>query len=87
LELGEVFDSFTVTVNGRAVTIDQISAEGDVGSYLKAGANSITVRVATTLNNRLANLDTDVANRGIVQPYGLLGPVRLRPYSQSTVWK
>jgi hypothetical protein len=81
LELGEVFDSFTVTVNGRAVTIDQISA------YLKAGANTITVRVATTLNNRLANLDTDVANRGIVQPYGLLGPVRLRPYSQTTVWK
>ncbi len=87
LELGQVFDSFTVTVNGQAVSIDQISAEGDVGPYLKAGANTITVRVATTLNNRLANLDSDVANRGIVQPYGLVGPVVLTPYSQATVWK
>jgi hypothetical protein len=87
LELGEVFDSFTVTVNGQPVTINQISAQGDVGSFLKAGANTITVRVATTLNNRLADLDGDVANRGIVQPYGLLGPVRLTPYSRTTVWK
>ena len=87
LELGEVFDSFTVTVNGQRVTINQISAQADVGSYLKAGANTITVRVATTLNNRLADLDTDVANRRIVQPYGLLGPVRLTPYVQTAVWK
>ena len=87
LELGQVFDSFTVTVNGQAITIDQISAEGDVGPHLKAGANTITVRVATTLNNRLANMDSDVANRGIVQPYGLVGPVVLTPYSQATVWK
>ena len=87
LELGEVFDSFAVTVNGQPVTINQISAQGDVGSYLKAGANTIVVRVATTLNNRLADLDSDVANRGIVQPYGLLGPVRLTPYVQTTIWK
>ena len=33
-----------VTINGRPVTINQISAQGDVGSYLKAGANTITVR-------------------------------------------
>ena len=61
LTLGEVFDSFTVTVNGQAVAIDQISAEADAGPYLKAGANTLTVRVATTLNNRLASLDPDVA--------------------------
>jgi hypothetical protein len=35
----------------------------------------------------LADLDSDVANRGIVQPYGLVGPVRLTPYSLTTVWK
>jgi hypothetical protein len=87
LTLGEVFDSFTVTVNGQAVAIDQISAEADAGPYLKAGANTLTVRVATTLNNRLASLDPDVASRGIVQPYGLIGPVRLVPYGQTTVWK
>jgi len=87
LSLGEVFDSFTVTINGHAAPMDQIDAEGDVGPYLKAGRNTIAVRVATTLNNRLAKLDEDVANRGLVQPYGLAGPVVLKPYEQAVVWK
>ena len=87
LSLGEVFDSFTLTVNGQAVPIDQISAAGDVGPYLKAGRNTIAVRVATTLNNRLAKIDKDVAKRGIVQPCGLVGPVTLKPYGKATVWK
>lgn len=87
LSLGEVFDSFTLTVNGTAVSIDQISAEADIGPYLKRGRNTIVVRVATTLNNRLAKLDDDVAKRGLVQPYGLVGPVVLKPYGQATVWR
>jgi hypothetical protein len=86
LSLGEVFDTFTVMVNGRMIPIDQISAESDIGPYLKAGQNSIIVRVATTLNNRLAKVDDNVANRGLVQPYGLVGPVRLTPYGTATVW-
>ena len=87
LSLGEVFDTFIVTVNGRTIPIDQISAESDIGPYLKAGRNTIAVRVATTLNNRLAKIDDDVANRGLVQPYGLVGPVRLTPYGTATVWR
>jgi hypothetical protein len=86
LKLGEVFDSFTLTVNGNAVSIDQLAAAADIGRYLKAGGNTIMVRVATTLNNRLAKIDEGVANRGLVQPYGLVGPVVLTPYSQTTVW-
>jgi len=85
LSLGEVFDSFTLMVNGTSVPIDQISAEADVGPYLRAGANTIAMRVATTLNNRLAALDDSVAQRGMVQPYGLVGPVVLRPYAQASV--
>jgi hypothetical protein len=85
LSLGEVFDTFTLTVNGVAVPIDQLSAEADIGPYLKAGRNTIAVRVATTLNNRLAKIDEDVANRGLVQPYGLVGPVRLTPYGTAVV--
>ena len=73
-------------VNGRTIPIDQISAEVDIGPYLKAGQNSIAVRVATTLNNRLARIDDDVATRGVVQPYGLVGPVRLTPYGTVAVW-
>jgi hypothetical protein len=86
LSLGEVFDSFTLTVNGKAVPIDQLSAEADVGPYLKAGPNTIAVRIATTLNNRLAKIDDDVARRGLAQPYGLVGPIVLIPYRQVRVW-
>ncbi len=86
LSLGEVFDTFTLTVNGRAVPIDQLSAESEIGPYLRAGLNRIEVRVATTLNNRLARIDSDVAKRGLAQPYGLVGPVRLILYGKATVW-
>ena len=85
LSLGEVFDSFTLTINGKPVPIDQLSAETEVGPYLKAGKNTIAVRVATTLNNRLAEIDDAVAKRGLVQPYGLVGPVLLTPYKQAPV--
>jgi hypothetical protein len=74
-------------VNGQNVPIDQLAAVADIGPYLKAGRNSIAVRVATTLNNRLAKVDESVANRGLVQPYGLVGPVVLTPYGQATVWR
>lgn len=87
LGLGEVFDTFVVMVNGRTIPFDQLSAEGEIGPWLKAGRNTIAVRVATTLNNRLATIDDDVAARGLVQPYGLVGPVRLTPYGTATVWK
>ncbi|MEG9431688.1 glycosyl hydrolase [Terriglobus sp. ADX1] len=77
LRLGEVMDSFQLKVNGKAVPANQISAAVEVGRYLHAGANTIEVRVATTLNNRLSQLDTDVRKRKIVQEYGLIGPVVL----------
>ncbi len=85
LSLGEVFDTFTLSVNGREVPMDQIGAKSDIGPYLKAGRNTIAVRVATTLNNRLAAIDSDVANRGVVQPYGLVGPVLLTPYGTAAL--
>jgi hypothetical protein len=80
LKLGEVFDSFTLAVNGKNVPVNQISAAVEVGPYLHAGSNSIEVRVATTLNNRLSSLDPDVAKRGLIQAYGLIGPVVLTPH-------
>ncbi len=66
--------------------IDQLRRQADIGPYLKAGANTIVVRVATTLNNRLAALSDDVKNRGVIQEYGLAGPVILTPYREATVW-
>jgi hypothetical protein len=85
LSLGEVFDSFTLAVNGKPVAVDQLSAEAEVGPYLAPGRNTITVRVATTLNNRLAKLDAGVAKRGLMQPSGLVGPVVITPYQQVRV--
>jgi hypothetical protein len=85
LSLGEVFDSFTLTINGIPVLIDQLSAEVEIGQYLKAGRSTIAVRVATTLNNRLAKIDDTVSKRGLVQPYGLVGPVVIGPYERVPV--
>jgi hypothetical protein len=75
LHLGEVMDSFRLAINGKPVPMDQISAMGDISRYIKPGANTIEVRVATTLNNRLADIDPDVKKRNFSQNYGLIGPV------------
>jgi hypothetical protein len=86
LSLGKILDSFELSINGQRVPIDQLSAEVDAGPYLKAGRNVLSVRVATTLNNRLALIDDDVRARGVVQSYGLIGPVILRPYREIVVF-
>jgi hypothetical protein len=77
LQLGEVMDSFQLSINDRLVPINQISATARVGRYLKPGKNTIQVRVATTLNNRLAAIDSGVRKRNYTQSYGLIGPVLL----------
>jgi hypothetical protein len=86
ISLGQVVDTFTLTVNGQVIAIDQISAVADVGNSLKAGENKIEIRVATTLNNKLHALNKAVADRGIIQEYGLVGPVILQPYTKAIVW-
>ncbi|WP_336912458.1 glycosyl hydrolase [Runella sp.] len=86
LSLGQVVDAFTLKVNDQTVPIDQISAKADLGSTLKAGENKIEVRVSTTLNNRLFTLSKAVTDRGIVQEYGLVGPVIFQPYKKAIIW-
>jgi hypothetical protein len=86
LSLGQVVDTFTLKVNDRLIAIDQIGAKADLGNSLKAGANKIEVRVSTTLNNRLFALNKAVTDRGIIQEYGLVGPVILQPYQKEIVW-
>ncbi|MEV5751541.1 glycosyl hydrolase [Actinoallomurus sp. NPDC052308] len=86
LRLGQVFDTCRVTVNGREVPpVDQINPVVDVGPYLRAGANTITVEVATTLNNRLRVSDPSVYGVASRQAYGLIGPVSLVPYAQAVI--
>jgi hypothetical protein len=57
----------------------------DLGNTLHAGRNTLLIRVATTLNNRLVALNKAAADRGIIQEYGLVGPVILQPYSKAII--
>jgi len=86
LDLGSAVDTVTVTVNGSAVPVDQSDIRKiDVGSYLKAGANTVTVRVATTLLNAVKANNTKYFPGKTSQHTGLLGPVVLIPYGQTVV--
>ncbi|MBA9004931.1 glycosyl hydrolase [Thermomonospora cellulosilytica] len=86
LRLGEVTDTCRVKVNGRALPpVDQLNPVLDIGDHLRPGANTIEVEVATTLFNRLRVSDPAVYGVATRQRYGLIGPVRLVPYGETTV--
>ncbi|WP_316785069.1 glycosyl hydrolase [Streptomyces sasae] len=78
LDLGDVRGTASVTVNGRALPpINQVDPNGiDLRDYLHAGNNTLEVHLSTLLGN---------AAYGGHQAYGLLGPVRLRPYGEATI--
>ncbi|WP_413105647.1 glycosyl hydrolase [Streptomyces sp. Inha503] len=84
LDLGRVTDTFEVTVNGRRLPPpDQISHRLDLTDRLREGANTITIRVATPLRNRLRATDGFSGQAGMPrQEYGLIGPVSLVPYRE-----
>jgi len=82
LELGEVFDTFRVKVNGLSLPpVDQLRPVVDLGRALRPGKNLIEVEVATTLINRLRVAQPEVYGVAARQRYGLIGPVRLVPYA------
>ncbi|MFC8103399.1 glycosyl hydrolase [Streptomyces sp. NPDC057363] len=84
LELGEVYDTYRVTVNGRTLPpADQLTTVVDVGPHLRRGTNSIEVEVATSLLNRLRVSNAPVFGVAKKQDYGLVGPVRLVPYGRT----
>lgn len=86
LELGEVNDTFRVTVNGHGVrTCDVLDTTVDLGPHLRRGRNVIEVEVATTLINRLRTVTPDVYAVADRQQYGLVGPVRLVPYVEQRI--
>jgi alpha-L-rhamnosidase len=82
LELGPVFDSVRLQVNGEDLGyVDPDNPRVDISRYLRAGTNTIEVEVATTLRNRVRTVRP--AHAGFErQPYGLVGPVRLVPYGE-----
>jgi hypothetical protein len=84
LELGEVTDTFQVSVNGRRLApCDPLDTTVDLGHALRRGRNVIEVEVASTLLNRLRTVTPAVYGVAARQAYGLLGPVRLVPYVEA----
>ncbi len=81
LDLGSVLGSFRVSVNGNRVRgTNPLDTVVDLGAALRKGRNVVQVEVATTLLNRLRTAQATVFGSSARQPYGLIGPVTLRPY-------
>ena len=86
LEVGEVSDTFRITVNGHAIgPCDVLDTTVDLGPHLRKGRNVIELEVATTLINRLRMVTPDVYAVAGRQEYGLIGPVRLGPYVEPRI--
>jgi hypothetical protein len=89
LDLGTVNGSVSVTVNGRSAgPIDQVDPVVEIGDLLQPGDNTVTVRVASNLLNRMRVVNPAGFASRAAQAYGLLGPVSLTagsPTSTSTV--
>jgi hypothetical protein len=86
LDLGKAVDTVALKVNGQPVAVDQADPNGiDIGRRLVAGANTVEVRVASTLLNvaRTVPLNADWMQPKVPQLYGLQGPVRLVPYREA----
>ncbi|WP_406099164.1 glycosyl hydrolase [Streptomyces canus] len=86
LELGQVSDTFRVSVNGRRLpAADRLHPVVDLGPFLRRGANTLEIEVATPLINRLRVAQPTVFGGVARQDHGLMGPVRLVPYVQAVV--
>lgn len=83
LDLGTAVDTVRVSVNGQELPpINQLDlGHIDIDSYLRPGANTITVRVASTLLNAVRIAPGTQTEERERMAYGLLGPVALRPYA------
>jgi len=80
LNLGELDDFFTVTINGKRLPPqDQVNTVVDLGPYTKRGVNTVVVQLATTLYNRAAAAGKSY---GL---FGSAGTVTVVPYRLNIV--
>ncbi|MBA2954060.1 hypothetical protein HZF07_10055 [Nocardioides sp. CGMCC 1.13656] len=84
LSLGAATDTARITVNGTPLpALDQSDLRRiDLGDTLKAGDNTMTVRVATPLRNAVNRIRKSGA---MAAGYGLVGPVVLTPYAEAVI--
>ena len=86
LELGTVFDTFRVFVNGDRVPPSSVlTPRVDLGTRLVVGRNRLEIEVPSTLFNRLRVATPSVFGSSPRQSYGLVGPLRLVPYREADV--
>jgi hypothetical protein len=83
VDVGGVAGAMQLSVNGTLVT-RQTTPGGawSVKRLLKVGVNELTVRLDTTLLNRVSQTSGDAM---ATAPSGLLGPVRLTPFALGRV--
>jgi hypothetical protein len=79
-----LYDMVTgVTINGHELPPgNQFTDTADLGPYLKAGTNTLTVRLDTTFNNRVQATGgggSSLGGGGSAESYGLTG-AQLVPY-------
>jgi len=87
LNLGSVVDTSEVAVNGHQLPpVDFVDlSKIDLGDYLKAGDNTITVTVASPLINAVRVAPNTGASSRARTNNGMVGPVVFTPYGQTTI--
>jgi len=85
LDLGATCELFQLYVNNKRVDFNQIYPSADVSEFLQPGNNTIRVEVASTIFNAAKTWNRGILDdrdrKGYWESYGLLGPVKLVPYS------
>jgi hypothetical protein len=101
LNIGAAVDTVDIWVNGKAVAVNENDRNQiDIGPYLQAGSNTLKITVATPLRNAVtvapatpgtgqapnsAETIGSLQGGAKIPNVGLLGPVTLTPYGQSTL--
>lgn len=80
LDFTDVADVGRLFVNGAEVPMNQISLHTDLGQYLVAGTNNITVEVSSNMSNVMFG-----TNANNTYAFGIIGDVQLTPYTQVEV--
>ncbi|MHA7287676.1 glycosyl hydrolase [Arthrobacter sp. MDT3-44] len=85
LDLGAVYDTVRLTVNGTGVPgVNPRNPVADLSEYVKPGTNSVTIEVGTTLRNRMRVITGPAAtpSTGARQDYGVFGPLGVHTYEE-----
>ena len=85
LDLGAVYDTVRVTVNGAEVPgVDPRNPVIDVSEQVTSGVNTVEIEVGTTFRNRMRVITGPAAtpSSGPRQDYGVFGPLSVTTYQE-----